>query len=426
MDCVEESIHNLQLAIHNSQFYNRPMTKIRIKGIVRTMNRVREKLAVGVEGAEADQLRHQVKTAVADIDAICRQHRVKPEQLPAPSYRAYQFLRTLHLDNLPKPVPGAADLPPKRVRILNLVAISKDMQLELAEIASQNNPQQQSLLVEALRTRLLTNLQEADKIIEDQNGRPTDLPTQSRNAYQWLRYLSDPAALAQHLETLATLQTLVQTAVCRASVPVSQRDLPVTITLAVAAHLYRSKTHREWREWSVHQGFAGAPANVLEALVCAMLTGEKEPYLATIREYAQGEEFAEVMAALLTSDESGEVVTRGRHYDLDEVFKRVNKVYFNGRMPRPRLTWNRTLTRSKMGHYQPGRDTVMISITLDNAAVPAYVIDFVMYHELLHKKLGIQMVNGRRLAHTPTFRQEERRFKQYDAARQFLSGFERP
>src|SRR5262249_55996835 len=99
----------------------------------------------------------------------------------------------------------------------------------------------------------------------------------------------------------------------------------------------------------------------------------------------------------------------GRAHDRNEIFARVNAAYFGGLMPRPTLAWNRTLTARKFGHYQPGRDTVMISVTLDAPDVPDYVVDFVMYHELLHKKHGSMNVNGRRLAHSPAFRAEERR-----------------
>ena len=71
------------------------------------------------------------------------------------------------------------------------------------------------------------------------------------------------------------------------------------------------------------------------------------------------------------------------------------------------------MTASKFGHYQPSRDTVMLSVSLDDAKIPAYVVDFVMYHELLHKKHSAMIVNGRRLSHSPAFREDERRFAEY-------------
>jgi hypothetical protein len=85
------------------------------------------------------------------------------------------------------------------------------------------------------------------------------------------------------------------------------------------------------------------------------------------------------------------------------------------------LTWNRTITHRKFGHYQPTTDTLMVSITLDQAEVPVYAIEFVMYHELLHKQLGVEVVNGRRYAHTSEFRARERAFPHYEQAQVFLA-----
>ena len=89
-------------------------------------------------------------------------------------------------------------------------------------------------------------------------------------------------------------------------------------------------------------------------------------------------------------------------------------------MPRPVLKWNQSPTVRKMGHNQPGRDTVMVSRTLDHARVPEFVVDFIMYHELLHKKHGATMINGRRFVHTPDFRRDEQQFQQYAEAEKFL------
>ena len=78
------------------------------------------------------------------------------------------------------------------------------------------------------------------------------------------------------------------------------------------------------------------------------------------------------------------------------------------------------LTGTKFGHYRQHRDTVMLSVSLDTEGVPAHVVDFVMYHELLHKRHGAILVNGRRLVHTPAFRADERLFVRYEDAERYL------
>ncbi len=110
----------------------------------------------------------------------------------------------------------------------------------------------------------------------------------------------------------------------------------------------------------------------------------------------------------------------GAFHDLNTSFERVNAQYFQGQMPKPRLTWSRVLTGRKFGHHDALRDTVLISSTLDRADVPAFVVDFIMYHELLHKYFGLKWVAGRRDAHTAEFYAAEKRFAQHAEAEKWL------
>ena len=62
----------------------------------------------------------------------------------------------------------------------------------------------------------------------------------------------------------------------------------------------------------------------------------------------------------------------------------------------------------------------MINRGLDRSDVPAYVLDFVMYHELLHKALGVKTSGARRVAHTKEFRDFEKRHPDYERAQAFI------
>ena len=63
----------------------------------------------------------------------------------------------------------------------------------------------------------------------------------------------------------------------------------------------------------------------------------------------------------------------------------------------------------------------MISITLDHPKIPSYLVEYIMYHELLHKALGLKITNGRRYSHHKDFLKAEARFQHYAEAKEWLS-----
>jgi len=108
--------------------------------------------------------------------------------------------------------------------------------------------------------------------------------------------------------------------------------------------------------------------------------------------------------------------SRGQYRNLDASFDRVNRRYFKGRLRRPDLTWTRQRSRSRLGLYDETFDILAVSRRLDSCRAPLYVIDYVMYHELLHMVYPIEVRDGRRRVHTRRFLEAERRYRGYDKA----------
>lgn len=140
-------------------------------------------------------------------------------------------------------------------------------------------------------------------------------------------------------------------------------------------------------------------------------------YQDTVPEYSElVRYFRDIKAA-----KSAENDPSGTFYDLEAVFQTCNVRNFGGKMPRPRgLHWSARINHSTMGSYNLRDDTIMINRGLDNRKVPAYVLDFVMYHELLHKLLGIETSGSRNRAHTPEFRKLEQAHPDYQRAQDFI------
>ena len=91
---------------------------------------------------------------------------------------------------------------------------------------------------------------------------------------------------------------------------------------------------------------------------------------------------------------------------LEESFNRVNDTYFFGVMEMPNLVWHDSIRR--LGTYEYGSDTISISKVLLN---DIKVLDYVMYHEMLHKKFKFSSGNGRTCHHSKEFKEEEKKFE---------------
>lgn len=110
----------------------------------------------------------------------------------------------------------------------------------------------------------------------------------------------------------------------------------------------------------------------------------------------------------------------GSVYDLDAMFIRLNRRHFDGMLEKPTLTWSKRRTRRILGHHDPVHDTIVISKTLDAIDVPAWVVEYILYHEMLHIKHPARLIHGRRYYHTSAFRTDERRFPHYEKAQEWL------
>ncbi len=103
------------------------------------------------------------------------------------------------------------------------------------------------------------------------------------------------------------------------------------------------------------------------------------------------------------------------------VFQRVNAAYFSGTLKQPELCWSPVRARRILGSYQERCDRLIVSRVFDSPAVPLFVLDFLMYHELLHKFLGVgRRGDGKRCMHGPEFKELERKFERYDEAQEFI------
>lgn len=112
---------------------------------------------------------------------------------------------------------------------------------------------------------------------------------------------------------------------------------------------------------------------------------------------------------------------QGDFYDLDEIFDNLNRTYFKNTLPKPVLTWSARKTFRILGHHDSTHETVVISKSLDDKKVPKFVVEYVVFHEMLHIFHPTEHRNGRRFNHTPAFRRNEKKFLYFEKAEDWIA-----
>ena len=128
-------------------------------------------------------------------------------------------------------------------------------------------------------------------------------------------------------------------------------------------------------------------------------------------------------ARLARSSRGRELRSRGpfgRFIDLNDSFDRLNEAYFGATLTKPQLSWSDRRSRRTLGRYDLARHGIVISRIFDSVGIPAVVLDYVMYHEMLHIRHRSCVRDCRIVVHTPEFKTDERQFEGFQEAKQWL------
>jgi hypothetical protein len=111
---------------------------------------------------------------------------------------------------------------------------------------------------------------------------------------------------------------------------------------------------------------------------------------------------------------------RGRHFDLDNLFEKLNRAYFAGRLRRPHIGWSAKYWRRQFGCYDPGPNQIVLNRRMDRPGVPQCAVEYVLFHEMLHVKHPTRRSGCSLVSHSKEFREEEKRFAEFEKARRVL------
>lgn len=115
----------------------------------------------------------------------------------------------------------------------------------------------------------------------------------------------------------------------------------------------------------------------------------------------------------------------GRHYDLAMIFALVEELHFPGELAGVGITWGRhgapgpgrrRKRTIRLGTYTHDERLIRVHPVLDQAWVPRFFVEYIVFHEMLHHVEPAREEEARTVFHTPEFRRRERAYPDYERA----------
>ncbi|MCZ6875581.1 MAG: hypothetical protein O7G88_18990 [bacterium] len=172
----------------------------------------------------------------------------------------------------------------------------------------------------------------------------------------------------------------------------------------------------------LHRMFQDAPDTIWQALAAYIRRTDKSA-LRRLRTYIQNHRHLILRQPAQRQTYQQVIQPRGQHFDLEAIYQNLNHRYFDNRV-QAYITWARRAPQHsrvsiRLGSYHAVDRLIRIHRLLDQAFVPPYMVENVVFHEMLHEHIPRQFVNGRWRLHSPEFRQAEQRFPYHQQAEQW-------
>jgi len=375
---------------------------LRIRGLVRFAKQLKDSLP---DRGDPEYWQTATQRALSTVNEALQQHGLSVDDLPAPTRRAYHYLREVDFGSTPVTATNAVKAPTKgrprtttRPTMMRLPGIQGQLDAMLGELNSGTTDE-----LATIGAQITATSERIERAIADKQATPARLTDKTRAARGWFGHF----ALQENLPHYVRARDQVRDCFTEVATRSGLRRTDVTVHFRPMGGLYRLYAHRSHYELRLPTELIALNKADFQALSQQALRvgGQRQRLLAALNSPA-----VQSIQARIEALEGIIETHQGLSHDLQQSFDRVNAAYFDASMARPRLCWSKRPTRRKLGHYDALRDTVMISKSLDNEQVPETALDFVMYHELLHKRHGVRWQSGRAHAHTPAFRRDEQRY----------------
>ncbi len=173
---------------------------------------------------------------------------------------------------------------------------------------------------------------------------------------------------------------------------------------------------------SIHKIFLEAPADIIETLALYIQKkGQDASLTDRLRNYISAAPIAFQRTSKVLQEQA-----RGKKYNLIYFLNDLNQRFFKTPVEAS-IIWfqspkrNRPLRNCSLGLYFDELKLIKINSGLDSSLVPEYVVSLVVYHEMLHAIYPPKVYpSGKKIIHTPEFREAERRHPHFQEAEAWL------
>lgn len=181
------------------------------------------------------------------------------------------------------------------------------------------------------------------------------------------------------------------------------------------------KWEQGYTKVSLHRMFLRAPQNVMDELACYLRRESKiiaPSVKAFIADNLQKYDYTHLL-------DRRKLHTQGSVYNLQKIYDDLNREYFDGALDLS-ITWfgkpkRRSRRRITFGLYHDTLRLVKIHRMMDSPAFPAYLVEFVVYHEMLHHVCPAYVDSkGLQRVHSKEFKAREKLFRYFDLAQHWI------
>ncbi len=275
-----------------------------------------------------------------------------------------------------------------------------------------NSPVQADMIADEIRA-LKDNV---DQLCAKHGGSAADLGTPSFRQYLWLRFLTRREHLQTHLQGLHMVDRIIR----EQKSGVAHSASTIHLKIDYSGYLYQRKTAQDGTRLLIHEGFIQAPDTVMRQLITAAFAKRKTKTATQVKAFANSGNYLQVTHLVAGEPIASHISCKGSKFHLDAIFQTLNMQYFGEKLPMPRLVWSSARAQRRLGYYHPEIHTIAVNQKLDSNGIPRLLVEYILYHEMLHQQFGIEHRNGRRYAHTAAFHQAEKRFRGYQEAENLI------